>query len=314
MSDLEFHPLAAVFNLMEGKDFDAICDDIRSKGLCDPIVLLDGKILDGRNRYRACLRVGVEPRFIDYEGNDPEAFVDSKNLHRRHLNSEQKREAIGRILRRNPAMSNRQVAAKVGTSPTTVGEVREQLESTVQIGQLEKTVGKDGKERTAKPKPSAKREAVKEMKKKLQEQNGATQDQVSEQAEKPIVPHIVDEPEEAEAKTEGALCDDNGTEVPSQAIEAFSALPELRKFVRSLDATAAALGELGKTPLCAHMHWKAAQQQIQAARKSLWQGRPAYVCPYCKCAKPECKACRGHGFVSAFTYDAAPPEMKEAKA
>jgi hypothetical protein len=33
-------------------------------------MLYEGKILDGRNRYNACIAAGVEPRYIDYEGHD----------------------------------------------------------------------------------------------------------------------------------------------------------------------------------------------------------------------------------------------------
>jgi hypothetical protein len=63
MSALEFHPLADIFPLLEGQD------------LHEPIVLFEGKILDGRNRYRACGAAGIEPV----------AYVISLNLRRRVL-------------------------------------------------------------------------------------------------------------------------------------------------------------------------------------------------------------------------------------
>lgn len=63
---LKFHPLAEVFPLIEGAEFDALVADIKANGLHDPITLLDGTILDGRNRYRACLNAGVTPKFVLY--------------------------------------------------------------------------------------------------------------------------------------------------------------------------------------------------------------------------------------------------------
>lgn len=87
---MEYHDLANTFELLDGAEFQALVDDIRQHGQQEPITLLDGRILDGRNRYRACMELGIEPTFQEFTGDDPLAFVYSMNLHRRHLTPAQR--------------------------------------------------------------------------------------------------------------------------------------------------------------------------------------------------------------------------------
>src|SRR5262245_40890796 len=90
-SALEFHPLADIFPLIEGVEFDELVADVRaSKGVREPITLYEGKILDGRNRYRAAAVAGVPCPTRTYDGDDPVGFVISLNLKRRHLSESQR--------------------------------------------------------------------------------------------------------------------------------------------------------------------------------------------------------------------------------
>jgi ParB-like chromosome segregation protein Spo0J len=94
--DRKIHPAAALFPLLEGEAFDKFVEDMRVNGQTEPIVYEGEKvILDGRNRLRACEKLGIAPRMEPLpEGQDPLAFIISKNLHRRHL-SESQRAMIG---------------------------------------------------------------------------------------------------------------------------------------------------------------------------------------------------------------------------
>jgi hypothetical protein len=88
----EFHPHSEIFPMMEDDtvEFAALVDDIKEHGQREKIVLFEGKILEGRNRYRACQKLGTEIDIKEYDGNDPVGFVLSANLHRRHLNESQR--------------------------------------------------------------------------------------------------------------------------------------------------------------------------------------------------------------------------------
>jgi N6-adenosine-specific RNA methylase IME4 len=82
---LKFHPLANVFPLLQGAAFDGFTADIAAHGVREQITLYQGKILDGRNRYRASIVAGVPCPMRIYDGDDPAGFVVSENLVRRHL-------------------------------------------------------------------------------------------------------------------------------------------------------------------------------------------------------------------------------------
>src|SRR5262249_16985222 len=130
-----FHPLADIFPLMEGEAFDALVADIKANGLVEPIVILDDMILDGRNRYRACLAAGVEPRTVNGDGwiDDPAAYVITANIHRRHLTADQKRDLIAKLIKAQPKKSNNAISKQAKVDDKTVAKVRREMEGRSEI-------------------------------------------------------------------------------------------------------------------------------------------------------------------------------------
>ena len=63
----------------------------------------------------------------------PIALVVSLNIHRRHLNAEQKRELVAKLLQAQPEKSNRAVAEQAKVDHKTVGSVRDRLEGRGEI-------------------------------------------------------------------------------------------------------------------------------------------------------------------------------------
>jgi ParB-like chromosome segregation protein Spo0J len=57
---IECHPLADIFPLIERAEFESLVAYIQTNGLADKIGLHEGKILDGRKRHRAMVRLGFD--------------------------------------------------------------------------------------------------------------------------------------------------------------------------------------------------------------------------------------------------------------
>lgn len=142
------HEIATLFPLMSEPELKELSDDIREHGLQEDILIYEGKILDGRNRYRACAMAGVQVTSRVYAGDDPVGYVLSLNLHRRHLSAPQKaavaaealphfeEEAKKRQIRKPESVvekippqnhlnkSRDQAAAQVGVNPRYVSDAK----------------------------------------------------------------------------------------------------------------------------------------------------------------------------------------------
>lgn len=87
------HEIAQVLPCMSVAEFDALVADIKAHGQRETIKIYEGKVLDGRNRYLACLRAGVEPRveqWVPKGDENPVDYVISLNLSRRNLSESQR--------------------------------------------------------------------------------------------------------------------------------------------------------------------------------------------------------------------------------
>ena len=86
-----FHPACLAFPLLPDAELSELAEDIKLRGLLQPVVVFRGQILDGRNRLAACEMAGVPPRFTEWPGGgSPVEWVISTNLHRRHLTASQR--------------------------------------------------------------------------------------------------------------------------------------------------------------------------------------------------------------------------------
>jgi len=104
------HYIAKLFPLMSDPELDELAEDIKLNGQRDKIITYEGQILDGRNRYRACVKAGVKTETTEFPDRDPVAFVLSKNAHRRNLSSSQRAMVAAQL----PGLKKGDVATQKG--------------------------------------------------------------------------------------------------------------------------------------------------------------------------------------------------------
>src|SRR5690349_14772112 len=97
------------------------CGSIREGGLLEPIVTHEGMVLDGRNRFLACLETNKPPRFVEFGslglGIDPHMYAFDRNFQRRDLNEDQRTAIYAAFFKvhQQQALARRQKNLKRGT-------------------------------------------------------------------------------------------------------------------------------------------------------------------------------------------------------
>ena len=97
------HPLANMFPMIEGQEFENLKASIAKSGILEPIRLFQGMVLDGRNRYTAAKACGHQFTAKDFKEwigtiEEAETWVLETNLHRRHLTAKQKQLGVSHTM------------------------------------------------------------------------------------------------------------------------------------------------------------------------------------------------------------------------
>lgn len=119
---------------MSLEERDALAKDIKKNGQRLKILLLGGKIIDGRNRYLACIQHGIEPKVVDVNSAaDPKTVITSLNFLRRHWSTKERAEFAARMnlakKASNDAFTEAELAEQFNISRRTIqrkkAEIRE---------------------------------------------------------------------------------------------------------------------------------------------------------------------------------------------
>jgi ParB/RepB/Spo0J family partition protein len=135
------HPACSLLPELSADEFAALVEDIREHGQRHPIIVDEaGVILDGRNRWRACQQLGIDPQVCEFKGDDAAklALILSENLHRRHLSKGQRAMAVAMLrpeAKIGRGSDEQKVATKLGLSRERLRQARAVLAWAEHAGQ-----------------------------------------------------------------------------------------------------------------------------------------------------------------------------------
>ena len=262
---------------MTTEEMASLVEDIKANGLAQPIVTHEGKILDGRHRYQACLQAGVEPQFTEFRGNDALAFVLSANLNRRHLSVAQR------------AM----VAAKIATMPAHRPEIKcanlrtSQPDAAEALGVSRRSVQTAAQILDEAPKLAKEVEA-----------GNITLNAARKQLPPPPTRRTIPPPP-------SQVVDATGWPIPTQLIPLWNRGGEVQEMLTILSRVRGVLrsAQDNKDVLFAEVNFSSALSELNQAWTNIKTAKPYAVCTGCQGQVPEnCTLCRGRGFISEFRW------------
>lgn len=310
---------------LDGPDFTALIESVKTEfdGM-KPIMVQAGTglIIDGRRRLLACAIAEVDPVMKDYDMTDSEVieYVGSHELSGRNLTPEQyaatevdlaELKGKGKYSRENKgeargpagpyAKTHQQIADSAGVGKKTVDRLAKLKKS---APELLDTV----KEKKL-PVNTAVRAAEELTPKQVKQIANA--DDPKADAKKllgPEKPKPAKPPKAADDPTRGGNNFDYGenakTPEPVEVVEAEDPgkafVAELEETCREIDRLKARIESWKSNPLVYTTHWQSHVANLESVRKSIWQGRPCHVCPYCDGEK--CDTCKKTGRVQKSTY------------
>lgn len=135
---MQYHEYANAFPMMSPFEMTDLVESIKENGLRNAIMVYEGKILDGRNRFEACREAGVDPRFETFDGTLEEAFkyVKDSNLMRRNMSDEQRGFTVAKLAKLKPGSNQSDI--KLNCEP--VSATRANLGSDKTIAELAKEI------------------------------------------------------------------------------------------------------------------------------------------------------------------------------
>lgn len=284
MKVIQIHPLAQKIPEMTDEEYSALLESMRhsSQYNSGPIILFEGKILDGRHRYRACLELKLKPELVSYRGQDPVNDVLLPSLTRRDLSPAQKAMVFlelrttqwggdrkGENQAANLQLDDAQVANRSGASLRTI-----------------RTISMVARESPA---------------------------LASKIATGELTPHAAEcKINERERKKEDVK-DSVGRVVPDELRPLWSRRGEVMDAMKKIASLENDFKERQKAEdeLFGTVRYQEIITRLQYIHMLIRDAQLWSVCPYCSGrGRSKCTACKGRGFITKNQYELLPSELK----
>ncbi len=144
---MDYRPECLLMPELDPEVYQALLEDIRVNGQHADIVLHpDGMVLDGRHRLRACLELGIEPRFTTWKG-EPGTELDwvlGENLYRRHLTQGQRAMLTLAVREEEAEKAKQRRVSNLPTlaQPQTVAELQGDMRQSGAYGRVEEILAR----------------------------------------------------------------------------------------------------------------------------------------------------------------------------
>lgn len=98
--NIKIHPLADILPAMSEREYQSLKHSIELTGQQEPILVMDGLLVAGRHRLKACNELGIEPKInsIKSNGKTPMDMVVAMDFARRNMNTSAKACAAAEVI------------------------------------------------------------------------------------------------------------------------------------------------------------------------------------------------------------------------
>lgn len=286
MKEYPIHPACADVPKMTEQEYAEFKEDIRLHGLDEAVVILDGKVIDGRHRQRACVELDIKFDTIKYVGKKDEKsirrFVKRRVLLRRNLSPSQRAMHAAEYADIGDEYENKNPAEFSGKK-TRDSHQSAAVEAAAEAAGVSADSVKKAKKLKAESPKLAEKVASGDM-----TLNAATNAMNADKKKA--------EAEESAKPVRDAL--DN--EVPEKLRDVFTTTV-FADILSGLRAQKKAIKAILDTELGAHIHPQQVMKDLDEVIRAIKFAEPYEVCPYCRNASRRCAGdkavCKRSGWI-----------------